>query len=85
MDSSSKMDPEEFQAWLDSRMTQWVLSCLREQMQAREAEAKEYLFRSARLPDQWASLQPNAAFVQGQCDFCDYVVNLKLEDLQDDE
>jgi hypothetical protein len=86
-DSPQKVDPEEFQAWKDSRMTQWVLSCLKHQWEQKVEEQKSILFHSPRQldPTQWASLQASAAFVQGQCDVLDYVAGLKLEDLQSEE
>lgn len=82
------MDKDSFQAWKDSPVTRWVMERLTERGQEMEAQIKEFLFRASRRsnPDQpWASLQPNAAFVQGQVDAFDFLVNLELEQLQDDE
>ena len=88
-DSPQKVDPEDFQAWKDSPMTQWVISCLREQADREMADQKKFLFHSPRqmAADQWASLQASAAFVQGQVDRTDYIVGITLAQLQteDDE
>lgn len=84
--SRQKVDPEDFLAWKEHPVTRWVLDRLQHQAAEREANQRELLYRApARTsPQEWASLQPNAAFVQGQNDLVDFLVELRLEDLLDE-
>lgn len=87
MAEQRRVDPEDFQAWKDSQLTQWVLSRLLDLREQKVADKKAALFHSAAAldPSQWASQQPDAAFVQGQCDAFDFVANVTLDQLQEEE
>ncbi len=81
------IDKDDFELWREHPITRAVFDRLKTLAAEREEQKKELLFRAAgRLgPQEWAVLQPDAAFAQGQNDMADYVVNMELADLQDEE
>ena len=77
-----KLDEDEFEQWREHPITKLVMEHI-EALRSQEMTAKkDELFHIAAHPTAWASMQPNAAFVQGQCDAFDYVVGLTLEQIE---
>lgn len=81
------IDKEDFESWREHPITKAVFARLRELAVDREAQGKDMLYHApARLnAEEWAGLQGKAAFVQGQNDCTDFIVNMQLSDLQDEE
>jgi hypothetical protein len=76
------MDKDEFQAWKDSPATRWALSRLQEAAQRVEQGLKDRLYLSTGLPpEQWASLQAQAAYDRGYVAAIGELVDLKAEDV----
>lgn len=76
-------DKDSFLLWMEHPTTKWVMQRLSGRSQELEQGQKDRLFHLAARPDTadgtWASLQPNAAFVQGQCDAFDFMTSLDYD------
>jgi hypothetical protein len=81
-----RIEKDEFDAWKDHRITELVSSVLKAASEAtRREQADNLLGQSQANPQQWASLQVNAAYWLGFCAAQDWLVQLKLSDIQDEE
>lgn len=80
----SKLDPEEFQAWKDSPLTQQVLRHFRDRAQRELEMTQQALLQVVGQSSQtWADQQGQAAYLKGHCDAFIEVADVVFEDIED--
>lgn len=81
----TKLDPDDFTVWREHPVTQRVFAHIKAMAVEREQECSAGLYMAAAgMPSEFAARQPYAAFVRGQNDGFDYVLNLTVEQLSDE-
>lgn len=74
-------DREDFLAWKDSPLTQWVLQRLRQQAREQSQDLQDRLLNSsAQTPQEWSQQQPQAAYLKGRFDAAILLVESEVED-----
>ena len=80
------MDKEEFQAWKDSRATQWVLKRLLARAGSIKEQASDLLYQSTGAsPEEWASLQARVAYDRGVATALTFVADLEHHEVDDSD
>jgi uncharacterized phage-associated protein len=83
---SPKVDPEEFQAWLEQPLTRLVLQHFRQEaLSIQERAGPDLLSRSISSAAEWASQQAQAAYLKALSDAYDGFANVSLEDIQEED
>lgn len=78
------MDKEDFQAWKDSPLTEWVFLRLSQIADRVESGLKDRLYQSTHLPpSQWAEIQSQAQADVQYVRAIREITNLELEDIDD--
>lgn len=83
---SPKVDPEDFLAWKEHPLTQMVLQHYRQRAQLIQQRAGADLFQRTLHPSgEWASQQPQGAFLKGLSDAYEGIANVTLEEIQEED
>lgn len=79
------LDQEDFQAWRDHPVTQWVMGRLKAEAERnRQQLARDVLALSLTEPATWVSRQPSIAVAAAHIDrLFWFAENMSLEDLED--
>jgi hypothetical protein len=83
---SPKVDPEEFQAWLEQPLTRLVLQHFRQEAQSIQERAwPDLLSRSINSAAEWASQQAQAAYLKALSDAFSAFADITIETIQEED